>query len=106
MVRVSVMYPNGPGSTFDWDYYLGPHLELAKRLLLPRGLKRLEVDRGVGAFPPGAKTHFHAAGHLFFSSQQEMESALGATAAEFIADQRKYYSGESVVQVSEVIEVV
>jgi len=100
------MYPNAPGSTFDWEYYLGPHLELAKKLLLPRGLKRLEVDRGVGAFPPGAKSHFHAVGHLSFSSQQEMESALGETAAEFIADQRKYFSGESVVEISEVIEVV
>jgi len=104
MVRVSVMYPNVPESTFDWDYYLGPHIGLAKRLLLPRGLKRLEVDRGVGAFPPGAKTHFHAVGHLFFSSLQEMEKALGATAAEFIEDQRRYYSGESVVQISEIVE--
>ena len=105
MVRVSVMYPNVPESTFDWEYYLGSHIELAKRLLSPRGLKRLEVDRGVGAFPPGTKTHFHAVGHLFFSSLEEMESALGETAAEFIADQRKYYSGESVVQISEAVEI-
>ncbi len=105
MVRLSVMYPNGSQSRFDWDYYLGPHVVLAKKLLLPRGLVRLEIDRGVGAFPPGAPAPYHAIGHLFFASMQDMESALASTAPELIEDQRKYYSGESVVQISEVVEV-
>jgi uncharacterized protein (TIGR02118 family) len=105
MVRLSVMYPNGSGSSFDWDYYLGPHVELAKRLLLPRGLVRLEIDRGVGSLPPGATAPYHAIGHLFFASMRDMQSALAATAPELIADQRKYYSGESVVQISEVVEL-
>ena len=35
----------------------------------------------------------------------EVESAIAATAAEFIADQRKYFSGESVVQISEAVEM-
>lgn len=103
MVRLSVMYPNGSGSSFDWDYYLGPHIELAKKLLLPRGMVRLEIDRGLGAFPPGAPAPYHAIGHLFFASVQDMESALAAAASELIADQRKYHSGESVVQICEVV---
>jgi hypothetical protein len=35
----------------------------------------------------------------------ELDVALAATAPELIADQRKYYSGESLVQVSEVVPV-
>jgi hypothetical protein len=34
----------------------------------------------------------------------DMESALAATAAEFIADERNYTNVQSVVQVSEVVE--
>jgi uncharacterized protein (TIGR02118 family) len=105
MVRLSVLYPVSDGSTFDWKYYLGPHLVLARQLLGQRGLVRIEVDRGIGAFPPGTPSHYHAVGHLYFESMQELDNALAATAGELVADQGKYFSGESVVQVSEVVPV-
>lgn len=105
MVRLSVLYPATPGSTFDWNYYLGPHLVVARQLLGARGLIRIEVDRGIGAFPPGTPSHFHAIGHLYFGSMQELDTALAASASDLIVDQRKYYSGESLVQVSEVVPV-
>jgi hypothetical protein len=47
---------------------------------------------------------FHAVGHLFFRTMAEMDSALTATAAEFIADERNYFDGSSVVQIREVME--
>ena len=105
MIRVSVMYPAPPGSNFNWAYYLGPHLELAKKLLHPRGLLRTEVDRVVSGLPPGTRPPYHAVGHLFFRTMEEMQSALMATAAEFIADERNYTDTPSVVQISEVVEV-
>jgi uncharacterized protein (TIGR02118 family) len=98
------MYPALPGSRFDWDYYLGQHRELARRLLSSRGLVRTEIDRGVGGIPPGAPPPYHAVGHLFFQTMAELESALEATAGEFIADERNYSSAPSVVQISEVVE--
>jgi uncharacterized protein (TIGR02118 family) len=104
MIRISIMYPATPGSRFNWDYYLGPHLELARRLLGSRGLVRTEIDRGLAGFPPGTPAPYHAVGHLFFHTLAEMESALQATAADFIADARKYTDVPSVVQISEVIE--
>jgi uncharacterized protein (TIGR02118 family) len=104
MIRLSVMYPAPPGSRFDWDYYLGKHLELSRNLLNPRGLVRTEIDRGIGGLPPGTPPPYHAVGHLFFRTMAEMESALAATAAEFIADERNYTSIPSVVQISEVVE--
>lgn len=105
MVRLSVLYPASPESTFDWDYYLGQHLLIARRLLGARGLVRIEVDRGIGAFPPGTPSHYHAIGHLYFESMLHLDTALAATAPDLIADQRKYYTGESLVQVSEVVPV-
>ena len=104
MIRLSVMYPATAGSRFDWDYYLGKHLELSRRLLTPRGLVRTEIDRGIGSFPPGAPPPYHAVGHLFFLTMKDLVSALGATADEFIADEKHYTDVPSVVQISEVVD--
>ena len=62
-----------------------------------------EIDRGLGAFPPGTPAHFHAVGHLFFPSMADLQRAMGETAPQLIADQRKYFSGESIVQINEVV---
>jgi uncharacterized protein (TIGR02118 family) len=97
------MYPATPGSRFDWEYYLGPHLELARRLLDSRGLVRTEIDRGLAGLPPGSPAPYHAVGHLFFETLASMESALQATAAEFIADEKHYTDVPGVVQISEVV---
>jgi len=105
MVRLSVMYPAIPGSHFDCNYYLGPHLELSRRLLNKRGLVRTEIDRGIASFPPGARAPYHAVGHLFFRTMADMESALTAIAADFIADERNYTDCPSVVQISEVVDI-
>jgi uncharacterized protein (TIGR02118 family) len=98
------MYPATPGSRFDWAYYLGPHLDLSRRLLSERGLIRTEIDRGIAGIPP-AGPPYHAIGHLFFRTLTELEDALKATAAEFIADERNYSDSPSVVQISEVMEL-
>ena len=98
------MYPATPGSRFDWDYYLGPHRELSRKLLSSRGLVRTEIDRGIGSLPPGAPPHYHAVGHLFFHTMADLETALAATAADFIADERNYTDVPSVVQINEVLE--
>jgi uncharacterized protein (TIGR02118 family) len=104
MIRLSVMYPAPAGSRFDWDYYLGTHLEMSRRLLTPRGLIRIEIDKGLGSFPPGTPPPYHAVGHLFFHTIADMQNALANTAADFIADERNYTTVPSVVQINEVIE--
>jgi uncharacterized protein (TIGR02118 family) len=99
------MYPAAPSSHFDWNYYLGPHAELAHRLLTPRGLVRVEIDRGISGLP-GVPPPYHAVGHLFFRTMAEVESALSATAPDFIADERNYAGNPSLVQISEVVDLV
>jgi uncharacterized protein (TIGR02118 family) len=105
MIKVSVMYPATTESRFDWDYYLGEHLRLSRKLLGGRGLVRIEIDRGLGSLPPGASAPYHAVGHLFFRTMEEMQSALSETATQFIEDERKYAPAGSVVQISEVVEL-
>jgi len=33
MIKVSVLYPNGPGKTFDMDYYSNNHVPMVAGLL-------------------------------------------------------------------------
>ncbi len=104
MVRLSVMYPATAGSQFNWDYYLGPHRELSRRLLGSRGPVRTDIDRGISGIPPGTPAPYHAIGHLFFRSMADLQAAQEATASEFVADERNYSSVPSVVQISEILE--
>jgi uncharacterized protein (TIGR02118 family) len=104
MIRMSVMYPATPGSTFDWDYYLFKHITLLRQKMKGNGMLKFEVDRGVGSFPPGTPTRYHAIAHLFFESPAVMEDAMSAVGPELMADIPHYYSGEVVTQVSAVIE--
>ncbi len=98
------MYPAGPESRFDRDYYLGHHLELSRRLLTPRGLVRLEIDKGLGSLPPVSPPPYHAVGHIFFNIIDELLLTLEATAADFIADEHNYTHVPSIVQINEVVE--
>ena len=105
MVSLIVIYPASNGTTFDWDYYSGPHVALAKRLLEPRGMVRIEIGRGVSGLP-GTPAPYYAVANLYFATSQQLQSALGETANELIADEKKYYNGESVVQVNEIVDTM
>jgi uncharacterized protein (TIGR02118 family) len=104
MIRLSVMYPQTSSSSFDWNYYTTTHFDLVRKYLGGKGLIRTEVDKGMAGFPPGTPAPYHAIGHLFFGSIGDLVNAL-STSPELIADQKNYFSGDSVVQISEVLEV-
>ena len=38
MIKVTVLYPNEEGKTFDHDYWTSTHLDLVQSLLGPMGL--------------------------------------------------------------------
>ena len=47
MIRVSVLYPSGEGSTFDHDYYRTTHVPLAAKAWNPVGTQIDKVSRSV-----------------------------------------------------------
>jgi len=59
MVRVSVLYPNKPGSRFDANYYLNVHMPMAARLLGP-AIKGVTAEIGVSAVSPDERAAFAA----------------------------------------------
>ena len=98
MIRVSVMYPNQPGKTFDFDYYTNKHMVMVHRRLDSLGLIRSEVDKAADANAP-----YIALGHLYFRSLEEFQNGFFVHAAEFGEDLANYTDTIPQMQISEII---
>ena len=101
MIRVSVLYPNDPGSTFDMDYYLAKHIPLLKHRL-GAALKSVSVDQGVSGAQPGTEPAYRAICVMLLDSVEAFGHAFTPHAAEILADVPRYTSVAPTVQISEV----
>ena len=94
MIKVSVTYPSGEGTTFDHDYYANSHVPLAAAAWSPL---KSEIDKGING-PNVAAVHF------YFDSMDTFQAALGAPGtAGVMADVANYTNIAPVMQVSEVV---
>jgi len=102
MIRVSVLYANEDGATFDHDYYANKHIPMVRKKLEPGGLKKAEVDKGLAGGDGGAPPYL-AVAHLFFDSVEAFQGAFGPNAEEIMGDIPNYTNLQPQVQVSEVV---
>lgn len=103
MIKVSFMYPNSDGSTFDTDYYLGVHCKLSKERF-GNALKGLSVDSGIASIIPGSKPPYHAVGNLLFDSLDVFYAALMPHLEELKDDVANFTTVEAVIQISNVVD--
>jgi len=100
MIRVTVMYPNAPGATFDMAYYTSKHLPMVKQ---KTGTCRgIAAERGLAGGAPGSSPTYIAIGHLLFDSVESFQSSFGPVAAEILADIPNYTNARPVIQISEI----
>lgn len=99
MIKVSVYYPNTPGSSFDMDYYINTHMGICRDQLGP-ALKGVQVEEGLGGAVPGAPAPYVAIGHLLFDSVDAFSAAFAPVAATILGDIPKYTNVEPTIQVS------
>lgn len=94
MIRMSVFYPSGEGSTFDLDYYRSTHVPMA---LKAWGLSEAEINKGVnGPYVAGV--------HFLFESQDAVNAALAAPGTgEVLADVANFTNISPVIQMSEIV---
>ena len=76
MIKVTVLYPNDEGKSFNFDYWSGTHMEIVHRLLDPMGLQRSELEKGVSAADPNAPAPFVAMANLYFNTADEVHRGL------------------------------
>ena len=82
MATLIVSYPTTEGGTFDWDYYLSKHLQLALSAWSEFGLESAE-----NLSPAPGPQPLHNMAILRFSSQSNIDEALASPkTAEVLAD--------------------
>ena len=102
MIKVSVMYPNGPGVRFDHQYYRDKHLPLVKARM-GAALKSYTIDKGLAGGAPGAPALYVGMCHLFCESIESFQAGFNPHAKDFMADIPNYTDASPVLQISEVV---
>jgi uncharacterized protein (TIGR02118 family) len=101
MVKVSVMYPNGQGHTFDMAYYLNKHIPMVRQKL-GSALRNVTVEEGMAGATPGAPPAYLALGNLYFDAVETFQAAFAPHAPAIMGDVSNYTNTQPVVQISAV----
>jgi uncharacterized protein (TIGR02118 family) len=102
MIKLSVMYPNGEGKTFDIDYYCNQHIPMVAGLL-GDAVIGATVESGLGSAAPGSTAPYAAMGNMYFEYMESFQNSFGPNAEAIMADAPNYTNAEPTVQISEVI---
>ncbi|HME37423.1 MAG TPA: EthD family reductase [Steroidobacteraceae bacterium] len=99
---ITVLYPNTPGVTFDFDYYLEHHATLIHRLY-GDSIAKLELRRGA-ATPVGSPAPYVAIINIWIADQEAFDSAGVKHGATLIADVPNFTNTMPTIQIDEIVE--
>lgn len=102
MIKVSVIYPNSEGKSFDIKYYTDKHLPFVADLL-GEALKGATVEKGLGGAEPGSIAPYAAMGNMYFNSLKDFQNAFGPNAEKIMGDLPNFTDIKPVIQISEVM---
>lgn len=103
LIKVTILYENDEGKTFDMDYYSKKHMPMLKDLF-GDSLKKLEIDQGLAGRTPDDTIPYLAIGYLYFDSIEDYQNAFGPNASKILDDIPNYTNIQPIVQISEVIQ--
>ncbi|MBC8239967.1 MAG: EthD family reductase [Alphaproteobacteria bacterium] len=101
MIKVSVLYANESGKSFDMDYYCNSHIPMVLEKV-GAACSKAEVDQGLAGGAPDAPAAYIAMGHLYFDSVESFQTAFGPHAEAIMADVPNYTDIQPNIQISEV----
>ncbi|MCW3006656.1 MAG: ethyl tert-butyl ether degradation protein EthD [Solirubrobacterales bacterium] len=102
MIRVSVMYPSGDGSTFDHDYYRERHMPLVAELM-GDALKGTAIDRGLAGGAPGEPPTYVTVGHMTFDAVEDFQAGMAEHGEQILGDIPNYTNITPVLQINEIV---
>ncbi len=103
MIKVTILYPNSDGKTFDMDYYSNKHMPMLKTLM-GDSLKLLEIDKGISGRTPDEPIPYLAIGYLYFDKLSAYQNSFGPNAEKIVGDIPNYTNIQPIVQISEVLQ--
>jgi uncharacterized protein (TIGR02118 family) len=99
---ITVLYPNTPGVTFDFDYYLKKHATLIDRLY-GKSIAKLELRRGAST-PDGKPAPYVAIINIWIADQAAFDAAGAKHGAALIADVPNFTNTMPTIQIDEIVE--
>lgn len=103
MLRVTVLYPNESGATFDWEYYQTSHMALLEERWGPHMARKPEVARGQAALPKGDATYM-ASAVAYFDDREALQAAMRAGGSDIPNDIPQFTNVQPVMQVDELVQ--
>lgn len=104
MIKVSILYPNEEGKTFDMDYYEKKHMPMMASFI-GKNLKFYEIDKGVAGRTPTDKIPFVAIGYFYCYNLTEYNETIAKNRTAIVNDIPKYTTIQPIVQISEITQV-
>jgi len=111
MYCVRIMYPNLPGSKFNYDHYFAVHLPLGLGLLKKHtGVTPVRVEADTKPYSaPGEPHPYHMINSLYFKTKDDADAFVRLFGIEEAAqllreDWPKYTEADPKVQLAEVVE--
>ena len=101
MFKVTILYPNDEGKTFDMDYYEKKHMPMVAGFL-GKNLKFYEIDKGIAGRTPTDKVPYLAVGYFYIKDVAEYGKAIAQNRDAVISDIKNYTNIQPVIQISEV----
>ena len=111
MYCVRIMYPNLPGSKFNYEHYFAVHLPLGLGLLKKHfGVAPVRVEADTKPYSaPGVPHPYHMINSLYFKTKDEADAFVRLFGVEEAArllkeDWPKYTSADPAIQLAEVLD--
>jgi uncharacterized protein (TIGR02118 family) len=101
MIKVTVLYPNKPGSHFDADYYINVHMPMAIELMGP-ALKGVSAEIGLAGGAPGQPAPYAAIAAFTCESVEAFSEAFTPHTQQLMSDIPNYTDIQPVLQMSEI----
>jgi len=101
MIKVTILYPNNEGKTFDMEYYSKKHMPMVADLL-GSSIKFYSIDKGISGRTPDEKIPYFAIGYLYFDKLSDYQESFGPVAEKIVGDIPNYTNTQPVVQISQV----
>jgi uncharacterized protein (TIGR02118 family) len=98
-IKVSILYPNEEGKSFDMDYYTNKHIPMVADLV-GDALIGASVEAGLGGGMPGEPAPYAAMGNLYFEDMEALQANFAPHVPTFMADVPNYTDVQPVVQIS------
>jgi uncharacterized protein (TIGR02118 family) len=99
-VTLQVIYPIGPDTRFDYDYYTESHMKLVAQHMGPH-IERTVVTRGLASGPDTPPGHY-AVATIVFADQDRMNAAM-AVSGPVMADVPNFTNVKPDILIGEVI---